>query len=70
MREKVKEYIQNYLRCIEFSPPNGKAEGFLHSIPKEKIPCAMTHIDHFGPLEKTGKEYRLAYRCRRVYKIY
>jgi len=36
MREKVKECVQNCLRCIEFSPPSGRAEGFLHSIPKEK----------------------------------
>jgi len=58
MREKVKEYIQNCLRCIEFSPPSGRAEGFLHSIPKEKVPFATIHIDHLGPLEKTGKGYR------------
>jgi len=58
MREKVKEYIQNCLRCIEFSPPSGRAEGFLHSIPKKKVPFATNHIDHFGPLEKTGKGYR------------
>jgi len=58
MREKIKEYIQNCLRCIEFSPPNSRAEGFLHSIPKEKVSFATIHIDHFGPLEKIGKGYR------------
>jgi len=55
MRKKVKEYIQNCLQCIEFSPPSGRAEGFLHSIPKEKVPFATIH---FGPLEETGKGYR------------
>jgi len=46
------------LRCIEFSSPSDRAEGFLHSIPKEKVPFATIHIDHFGSFEKTGKEYR------------
>ncbi|XP_011859156.1 PREDICTED: uncharacterized protein K02A2.6-like [Vollenhovia emeryi] len=58
MREKVKEYIGNCLRCVEFSPLSGKAEGFLHSIPKEELPFVTIHIDHMGPLEKTGKGYR------------
>ncbi|XP_018370142.1 PREDICTED: uncharacterized protein K02A2.6-like [Trachymyrmex cornetzi] len=58
MREKVKDHIKNCLRCIEFSPPSGKAEGFLHEIPKEPLPFATVHVDHIGPLEKTGKGYR------------
>ncbi|KYN20066.1 Pro-Pol polyprotein [Trachymyrmex cornetzi] len=58
MREKVKEHIANCLRCIEFSPSSGKSEGFLHNIPKEKLPFATIHVDHFGPLEKTGKGNR------------
>ncbi|XP_018377468.1 PREDICTED: LOW QUALITY PROTEIN: uncharacterized protein K02A2.6-like [Trachymyrmex cornetzi] len=58
MREKVKHHIENCLRCIEFSPPSGKAEGFLHGIPKESLPFATMHVDHIGPLEKTGKGYR------------
>lgn len=36
MRDKIKEYISNCLRCIEFSPPNGRAEGYLHSIPRRR----------------------------------
>lgn len=58
MRERVKEYIANCLRCIEFSPSSGKTEGFLHNIPKDKLPFMTVHVDHFGPLEKTGKGYR------------
>ncbi|XP_011859081.1 PREDICTED: uncharacterized protein K02A2.6-like [Vollenhovia emeryi] len=58
MRAKVREYINNCLRCIEFSPPSGKAEGYLHGIPKENVPFATIHLDHIGPLEKTGKGYR------------
>lgn len=57
MKSKVKEYIVNCLRCIEFSPPSGKVKGHLHSIPKSDSPFATVHIDHLGPLEKTGKGY-------------
>lgn len=58
MREKVKKHIANCLRCIEFSSPNDKGERFLHNIPKEKLPFATIHVDHFGSLEKTGKGNR------------
>lgn len=36
----------------------GKAEGVLHSLPKEKTPFATVHVDHMSPLEKTRKGYR------------
>lgn len=58
MRTKVKEYIKNCLRCIEFLPSSGKVEGFLHSIPKGKLPFVTIHVDHLGLLEKTKKGYR------------
>jgi len=58
MQEKVKEHIANCLRCIEFSPTSGKTEGFLHSVPKEKLPFVTIHVDHLGPLEKTERNYR------------
>ena len=54
MRKKVKIYIGNCLRCIEFSPFSGKAEGYLHSIKKDNVPFRTIHIDHFGPLEKSN----------------
>lgn len=58
MREKVKRHIKNCLKCIEFSPPSGKREGHLHSIPKDTLPFQTCHIDHYGPLEKTGRGYK------------
>lgn len=58
MRDKIQEYIYNCLRCVEFSPPSGKREGHLHNIPKSDIPFDTIHVDHCGPLEKTGKGYR------------
>lgn len=70
MREKVKGHIANCLRCIEFSLPSGKAEGFLHNIPKEKLPFATIHINHFGPLEKIGKGYLLIDAFTKFIRVY
>lgn len=55
MRQKIKEYVSNCLKCIEFNPKSRPKEGFLHNIPKGKLPFECIHIDHYGPLEKTGK---------------
>jgi len=54
MRNKVRHYIDNCLKCIEFSKPSGRKEGFLFSIPKGDKPFVTLHIDHLGPLEKTS----------------
>lgn len=52
MRTKVHEHIRNCTKCIAFSKPSGKAEGFLHSIPKGNLPFETIHVDHFGPVDK------------------
>lgn len=52
MRTKVKEHIANCLKCIAYSPPSGKVEGILHSIPKGNVPLDTLHIDHLGPIDK------------------
>lgn len=52
LRDTVKNYISNCLKCIAFSPNYGKVEGELHSIPKGNVPFDTFHIDHYGPLEK------------------
>lgn len=52
MKQKVKNYISNCLKCIAFSPSTGKKEGYLHSIPKGQIPFETYHIDHYGPIDK------------------
>lgn len=58
IRRKVREYIDNCLKCIEFSPFSGKVEGYLHSVDKGNLPFQTIHVDHFGPLEKCGRGYR------------
>lgn len=50
IREKCDQHIINYLKCISFSPPSGKSEGYLNPIPKSNI--ETLHIDHFGPIDK------------------
>ena len=52
MKQKIKNYISNCLKCIAFSPLTGKKEGYLHSIPKGQIPFETYHIDHYGPIDK------------------
>jgi len=37
---------------------SGKKEGHLHNIPKGNLPFQTIHIDHYGPLEKSGKGYK------------
>lgn len=56
MKAKVRHYIDNCLKCIEFTVPSGKKESFLFSIPKGDKPFSIVHIDHLGPLEKTGNK--------------
>lgn len=58
MRDKIKKYISECLKCLAFSPDSGKKEGFLHSINKGKLPFETIHIDHYGPLEKTNNGYK------------
>lgn len=58
LSEKVKKYITDCLKCIEFSPDSGKSEGYLHPIPKDNLPFHTIHIDHLGPLEKTGQNFK------------
>lgn len=52
LRDKVKDYIANCLKCVVYSPKCGIPEGKLHSIPKGSVPFDTCHIDHYGPLEK------------------
>lgn len=46
IKEKVKVYIANYLKCVAFSPSTGKEKGFLHPIPKGNVPFDTCHVDH------------------------
>jgi len=45
MKQKIKEYISNCLKCISFAPSVGKQEGYLHCIPKGQLPFDI-HISY------------------------
>jgi len=40
---------------------SGKKEGFLNYIPKGDKPFLTTHVDHLGPLEKTGNKNKFIF---------
>lgn len=73
LRAKVKNHIENCLKCIAFSSKGGKVEGYLHSIPKPNRPFEMLHIDHYGPIH--GKDPRkhlfvVVDACSKFVKLY
>lgn len=37
LKEKIRNYITNCLKCIAYSPVTGKKEGFLHNLPKGNL---------------------------------
>lgn len=53
MRDKIRTYIQNCIKCISFSKPSGKVEGFIYGIPKGNVPFEVIHVDHFGQVSRT-----------------
>lgn len=52
MKEKISEHVKNCLKCISFSPPSRKVEGYLNNCPKGNVPFSTVHIDHFGSVNK------------------
>jgi len=54
LREKVEQYVKNCFKCIAYSKPSGKLEGYVHNLPKGNIPFVTIHVDHFGPIERGG----------------
>lgn len=55
LRDKVKKYIENCLKCLSFSSVPGRTGSESHNIPKGNKPFVTVHIDHYGPLAKTRK---------------
>lgn len=53
MKAKIRTHIQNCIKCISFSKPSGKVEGFIYGIPKGNVPFEVVHVDHFGPVDRT-----------------
>lgn len=57
MKNKIRIYLFNCLKCIEYSLKTDKQEGYLHIIPKGDRPFLTLHIDNQGPLKKTKRIY-------------
>ena len=58
LEDKIRRLIQNCIPCILVERKSGKQEGFLNPIDKGDVPLQTYHIDHLGPMTKTGKGYR------------
>ncbi|EFN72529.1 Pro-Pol polyprotein, partial [Camponotus floridanus] len=58
LKLRVKEYIENCVKCLSFSLVGGKPEGELEIFEKIALPLHTIHLDHFGPLEATAYGYK------------
>lgn len=73
INNKVKDHVQNCLKCITFSPKSGPIEGFLHNIPKSSKPFKMVHIDHCGPVDRNSSKKHIFVvidACTKFVKLY
>ena len=61
MKEKVRNYINNCLKCIMFSKKPFKHDGELNNISKGNIPFDTIHIDHYGPITMSNSNYRYVF---------
>jgi len=58
MKLKIKEHIENCVKCLSYLVLSGKMEGEMQIFEKEISPFKTLHIDHFGPLETTSNGYK------------
>lgn len=58
LAEHVKRFIKICLKCIIFSPKEGKVEGLLNIIDKGNKPFHTIHIDHYGQLNRTRNNFK------------
>lgn len=52
IREKCKNHVKHCLKCVSFSPPSGKSEGYKLNSKRAVSRLKHTHIDHFGLVDK------------------
>ena len=58
LKIKVRNYIDNCVKCLSYSIAAGKTEGEMLIYEKETIPFQTVHIDHFGPLAETIDNFK------------
>lgn len=58
MKIRVKQHIENCVKCLSYSIASGKMEGELEIVEIKDLPMHTIHVDHFGPLEETKNGYK------------
>jgi len=58
LKLKVRQYIENCVKCLTYSLTAGKSEGELQIVEKDETPFKIVHMDHFGPLEETANGFK------------
>ena len=58
MKPKIQSVLACCVTCILATRKGGKAEGFLHPIPKGGVPLDTYHLDHVGKMTATNKNYQ------------
>lgn len=58
LKLRIKQYIENCVRCLSYSLVADKTEGELIIYDKDTVPFQTIHIDHFGPLEQSKNKSR------------
>jgi len=55
MRRYMDRYVKSCIPCLYARQKGGKQEGFLHPIPKSKVPFETIHLDHLGPFPSSSR---------------
>lgn len=70
MKVRVKQYLDNCVKCLSNSIAAGKQEGEMEIIDITPVPMYTLHADHFGLLQETPKKKKICIsNYRRVYQI-
>lgn len=58
LKQKIRQYIENCIKCLTYSLAAGKLKGELEIVEKYASPFCTLHVDHFGPLEETDNGHK------------
>lgn len=64
LKMRVRQYIDNCVRCLTSSVRTGQPEGEMQLTEREAVPFHTLYLDHFGPLE--GADDGSKYICMAV----
>lgn len=58
LRKRVCDYIENCLMCVMSSSATNRLESETQLFPLPKVPLEVLHLDHFGPLQESGDNFK------------